>query len=250
MQAIINLKLELLEAVYKFYDEYAKKYPSVCVPGCCKCCTTSVLATTLECFYIISYLKSQGKEGLLKRAGGLSEKKYLRPAITTNERAYKCLNRIMPEEGDEDYWVGSCPFLHKNRCLIYKVRPFGCRSFFSEVKCEDSLEAVINPKLLTINILFLQFIEHIDIKGLFGNMIDILLFFSDSKNLDDYRKSKRILPSSLLLSNRPIPGFLLPPNHQKETNSVLNKLYNTKIRGTDFWAKLLSLKRLFENHGL
>ncbi|MDL1972909.1 MAG: hypothetical protein LWW78_06665 [Deltaproteobacteria bacterium] len=242
---LIDLKLKLLEAIYKFYDEYAKGYFSVCVPGCCKCCTTSVLTTTLECFYIISYLRSQGKLSLIKRLSGLSEKGYLRPTITTNERAYKCLNRIVPEEGDDNYLVEPCPFLHEGKCLIYQVRPFGCRSFFSEVRCEDSLEAIINPKLLTINILFLQIIEDIDIKGLFGNMIDIILFLSNSKNLEHYRQSEGISPSSILLPNRPIPGFLIPPNHRQEVNMVLNRLYNTKINDIDFKTKLMELKQAF-----
>ncbi len=242
MQATINLKLELLEAIYKFYDEYAKKYFSVCMPGCCKCCTTSILATTLECFYIICYLKSQGKENLLERFNGLSEKNYLRPTITTNERAYKCLNRIMPQEGDEDYWVNACPFLHESKCLVYEVRPFGCRSFFSEVKCEISLQAVIRPKLLTVNILFLQFIEHIDIKGLFGNMIDILLFLSSNKNFKHYKQSEKFSPSKTLLPTMPIPGFLIPPSHRQEINNVLNSLYNTKIEDTDFKTKFLEVK--------
>lgn len=214
------------------------------MPGCCKCCTTSVLTTTLECFYIICHLKSQRKESLLKRLNGLSEKNYLRPTITTNERAYKCLNRIVPQEEEEEYWVGSCPFLHKSRCLIYKVRPFGCRSFFSEVKCQDSLQAVIHPKLLTVNILALQLIEHIDIKGLFGNMIDILLFLSSKKNFEHYRQFKKLSPPKTLLPTKPIPGFLIPPSHRQETNNVLSNLYNTKIGATDFKTKLWELKQV------
>jgi Fe-S-cluster containining protein len=104
-----------------------KKFTFVCAPGCTKCCTHNILISTLEGFYILSYLGDRHKSRLLEK---LVSSKYLRPTLTPNEVAHYCLRGIEPPTEDNTFIIAPCPLLDGKMCPIYEVRPFNCRSFF------------------------------------------------------------------------------------------------------------------------
>lgn len=231
-----ELKLTLLKNIYTSYGKFSKEVRSVCAIGCASCCTQNVSATTLEAYYILEWLKENHKLDLLKGLDQISKGKISRPAITTNELAYKCLNRIEPPEEDTPAPSDPCPFLDEKdkKCLIYEVRPFSCRILFSEKKCDEIGHATVDPVLFTVNSALLQIVEHIDSGGLFANMIDMLMFFGDKKNSDEYLRNNTLQSSNGFLRNRTIPGFIIPPDHEHKTLSVLNKLYNRAVGDTTF----------------
>lgn len=230
-----ELKVALLKNIYTSYDKFSKEISHVCKIGCASCCTQNVSVTTLESYYILEWLKKNNKLDLLKVLDHISTEKLSRPAITTNELAYKCLNRIEPPEEDVPSASTPCPFLDNKEktCLIYEVRPLSCRIFFSEKKCDEIGQATIDPVVLTINGTLLQVLEHVDLGGMFANMIDMLLLFNNEKNFDEYLRNST-LRSNGFLQNRPIPGFMIPPEHEHKTLSVLNTLYNSTVGNSTF----------------
>jgi hypothetical protein len=44
------------------------------------------------------------------------------------------------------------------------------------------------PFVITVNNLFLQYIEHIDFHGCSGNLSDVLLFLKSKERLESYRE--------------------------------------------------------------
>jgi Fe-S-cluster containining protein len=232
----IELKNTLLKNVYTAYDKFSEEIRNVCTIGCASCCTQNVSVTTLEVDYILEWLKKNNTRNLLKGLEQISREGLSRPAVTTNELAYKCLNQIEPPEEELPSPSGICPFLEETdkKCLIYAVRPFSCRMIFSERKCDEVGHATLDPVVLTINSTFLQVVEHIDVGGLFANMIDMLSFFEDKKNFDAYLCNETLQLSNGFLQNRLIPGFVIPPEHEHKTLSVLNQLYNSQVGDTTF----------------
>ena len=232
----IELKRALLNNVYASYDKFSKEIRNVCTIGCATCCTQHVAVTTLEADYILGWLQERHTLDLLKGLEQISKDRLSRPAVTTNELAYKCLNQIEPPEEELPSLSAPCPFLDETdkTCMIYAVRPFSCRMIFSERKCDEVGHAILDPIVLTINSTLLQVVEHIDAGGLFANMIDMLLLLGDRENLDNYRCNETLQHSSGFLRNRLLPGFIIPPEHEHKTLSALNQLYNSEVRNTTF----------------
>ena len=219
-------KLEILKKIYNFYDNYVKKFVFICQPGCHACCTQNVLITSLEALYIILHLENQK---ILENIKPIQ--KGLRPHYTTNELAYYCLKKKDVSEEEKTYPQLPCSFLVEGKCLIYSLRPFSCRSFFSQERCDLVGEAVVPPELLTVNLIIMQILEHLDDSGCYGNMNDVISFLKDKTNLETYLKGKKLSLTEGLLPNRPIPGFLYPPEHRKEVANILKQL--KEIRAFD-----------------
>jgi len=92
-----------------------------------------VTITSLEGARIVSFLLSKNG-GLAPVADIIADapKRSRHPGPTFNEFAKHCLNQEEPPGGTASDWcLAPCPFLDDNLCTIYPVRPFGCRSFFS-----------------------------------------------------------------------------------------------------------------------
>jgi Fe-S-cluster containining protein len=173
--------------------------------------------TSLEGGEILDFIKIKGREEWLieKLAQVTSEKS--KAAITTNQFAESCL-RHQEVDGDT---LGSwdftpCIFLEDNICLIYEVRPFGCRSFGSLVQCATNRVAEITPIHLTVNTVFTQVIEQISSDGgYWSTMANILKSLVSSKALNG---------NIYLLPARPVPGFLLEPNEVQVVQVLLEQL--------------------------
>jgi Fe-S-cluster containining protein len=227
-------RLDVLDDIYHLYDDFSKGLAVACKRGCALCCTQNVTMTTLEGYRILQYLISTGQRDLLQVVHDITPRKRFKPVLSTNDFAAFCLRgEDPPEESDNDSLGVTCKFLLHDECLIYGQRPFGCRCFFSVRECAKEASAVVDPFLITVNTVFLQFIEHIDTGGLFGNMNDVLMFLEPGKQRKHYETQMTsdntddtidIYDSLELARNRSIPALLIPPKHRERLQPILKKL--------------------------
>ena len=223
----ISEKLDILGRIYDIYEAFSTRLSVACVRGCAACCTQNVTMTTLEGYRIVEHLISTGQLNLFKRLHLSAHQECFRPALATNELAALCMQGKDPPEEKSDSDRVACPFLSNNECLIYPERPFGCRSFFSTQRCEAIACAVVDPFLLTVNILFLQFIEHIDAGGFFGNMTDVLLLLESETQRKRYEVKASLNFTSPV--NRCMPGLLVPSEHRLRIQPILQKIKDISL---------------------
>jgi hypothetical protein len=226
-------RLETLSQIYDLYDDFSKGLTVACKRGCATCCTQDVTMTTLEGYRILQYLISAGQQDLLQVVHATTHSKGFRPALSTNEFAACCLRGEDPAEEEQNPCPVACHFLLHNECLIYQERPFGCRCFFSAQPCESMARAVVDPFLVTVNTVFLQFIEHIDTGGLFGNMNDVLIFLELEGKRKHYEARTTFGRPSGLVRNRAIPALLVPPENEQGLQPILEelrKIGNRRVR--------------------
>ncbi len=199
--------IDALEAVYRFHDSLTARFGLVCTGGCATCCSVNVTMTSLEGDYLRRAEVLQEPD-LVKRLGRAADRPYFRPHLTTNELAQACfLRRDAPVETGE-HGEGTCPLLDRSgHCTVYDHRPFACRAMVSLERCVGQGEAVMPPFLFTLNLALCQVIEHLDRDGVSGNMLDLLT--------DHWNRS---------VPNRPLPGFLVPPEERLRFARVLDEL--------------------------
>lgn len=227
----MDSKLSMLDKIYRIYDDFACDLDVACKRYCSDCCTRNVTMTTLEGYKIVEYMISNGKTDLFKNIQKDIHKKRFQPKLTTNALADLCVSgKDMPDE-ESDYKWGACPLLTENECPIYTVRPFGCRCFVSTVKCLEKGYADVDPFVITVNNLFLQYIEHIDSQGCSGNLSDVLLFLKSKETLESYKEGSLNFTDSGLSSNRLIPVLLIPPEHQLRIQPILQAIQKIDVPG-------------------
>lgn len=208
-------KLSALQRLYTRYEEAGRDWPAACRPGCAACCTRNVTVTTLEGLLIIDHMTARGQQDLIEKIQAEASRKRFQPAVTTNRMALLCLQgKDLPDDENDPAW-GRCPLLTDARCPIYPVRPFGCRCMVSRRDCRTTGAADMDPLLLSVNHLFLQFIEHLDRPGFSGNLTDVLLFLHSDAGRNHYQAGIRRQPdaAAALQPNTVIPGLLVPPEH-------------------------------------
>ncbi len=81
-------------------------------------------------------------------------------------------------------------------------------------------------KLVRLLTVFLQFIEHIDLKGLYGNMTDILSFLNNNNNLKNYEEKQGYENSPKLLKNLKLKMLLVPPEHRNGAMPIIQAIQN------------------------
>ncbi|MDM8544069.1 hypothetical protein QUF90_23580 [Desulfococcaceae bacterium HSG9] len=217
-------KLAVLKKIYKVYDSLADSWPSACRRYCDTCCTCNVTMTTLEGALIAEKLADKGKTDLFDRLNAVTDNRRFLPKITTNELAERCVQgKAIPDE-ENGPLQGKCPLLIDNQCPLYSVRPFGCRCFISTTECKVNGYADVNPFVISVNNLFLQYIEHIDSDGFFGNMTDILVFINTMANRQDISANTMKQAPKRLIVNKPLKVVLTPPEHREKIKPVLNAL--------------------------
>jgi len=195
-----------------------------CKPQCAACCTCNMTLTTLEGYKIISFLDARAKSTLIQHIHDAAGQRRFKPQVTVNQMAQRCMiGQEIPEEIIDPAW-GSCPLLFEKKCPIYPLRPFGCRCMMSRTHCADTGYADIDEFTLTVANLFNQFIEHLDRGGMTGNLIDVLRFFDNDKNLVAYSSGKRVQKVEGLIPNIPIPVLMIPPEHRERIRPLLESL--------------------------
>jgi Fe-S-cluster containining protein len=217
-------KLSLLDQLYSLFDDFADMENIACKRQCATCCTCNMTLTTLEGYKIISHPDARAKTSFLQQIYGAAAHRRFKPQITTNQLARHCMTgQEIPEEIIDPAW-GACPLLAEKECPIYLVRPFGCRCMLSKTSCGDIGYADLPAFILTVATLFNQFIEHLDQGGMTGNLIDVLLFLDDKKNLVAYQSDKMNTAAEGLIPNSPIPVLMIPPEHRERIVPLLESL--------------------------
>ncbi len=137
------------------------------------------------------------------------------------------------EEAIEEPEPGSrpCPLLENETCPVYDIRPFGCRAMLSQADCAANGYAQMPPLALTVNHVFMQFIEHLDAGGVSGNLADLLLWQLDNNSFGQGLVNTPTVDAGagekqVLISNHPISGFMIPPEHRERVKPLLARLSN------------------------
>ncbi len=216
----------MFEKIYRIYEKEIVELSFVCRVGCSTCCTQSVTMTTAEGGSIMDYLHREGRAlPVLPDTAGRS-----RPACTTNGLAACCLAEMeVPPEIDEAWVYEPCMFLADDRCTIYPVRPFACRSFASLSNCAESGVAEAPDWFITLNIVVSQLVEHLDRGGRWGNMIDVLRYLESGETG---------VGKEILLASQPVPGLLVMREELPVVDRFLARLADA-TRGDDVLQKLV-----------
>lgn len=221
----VEKKSTVLNRVYAVYDQFVAHQNVACEKFCSDCCTCNVTMTSLEAYQIVVH-KGMHVLHAAPRLESVAARKRFQPRITTNRLAELCMRGgDVPPEASDPNW-GRCPFLCDDACLIYPVRPFGCRCLISSQKCRPSGCAEVTPLVLTANTVFMQTIEHLDHGGVSGNLTDILQWLS----VDDHRRQYEAgvidppAQKELIISNRPMPCLMVPPEHRREIMPLFEAL--------------------------
>lgn len=240
----LDFKLKILDRIYKIYDNFIAGLDLACRIHCSECCTRNVTMTTLEGYNLFHDVSAENKKKLFKKILSESCKDRFVPAMTINRLAQLCAlgkENIPCEETDPS--LGKCPFLEKDECPLYEKRPFGCRCFVSAYDCKARGYAEIDSFVLTVNNLFLQFIEHIDAEGYSGNLTDILLYIESKieskKNNGVVNCDFPGLLSGKLVQNYPITVLQIPPEHRIKIKPLLEALKSIKVPAGNMEKKIL-----------
>ena len=224
----LNSKLAVLDQIYGIYDKFVGNLDIACKKYCADCCTRNVTITTLEGYLMATHMISCEKSGLFENIERAIPEKRFRPQTTTNRLADLCMKGENPPEEENQSLDGSCPLLKDNLCSIYGVRPFGCRCFVSKKDCRKHGYAQVDPFVMTVNNLFLQFIEHVDSQGFSGNLIDVLKFMASKTNRQNYEKNTLNHPDSGLIPNLKITVLMIPPEHRIKIQPILKNLQSIR----------------------
>ena len=218
-------KISALKAIYSFYDDFLKGFPIACKKGCSTCCTTNVCVTSLEVEYLLKEGDIDKKQiESIKKA---SQKEHFIPNTTINTSAALYLSKRNPPEDSYPQDFERCPLLTSDGlCSIYPWRPFSCRSMSSETVCTEGGEARMEPFLVTVNLAIYQILEHIDADGWYGNLLDVIELFNAK---GDYESNSPPSLHERIKTNRPLPGFMVPPEEMVRFKSFLRRLSKVRV---------------------
>ena len=207
--------VDILQEIYRLYETRLETTDIACTKYCADCCTTSVTITRLEGLLISQNVAKNRIANALFR-GAHDERTRYRPAMSTNAYVEMCRTDASPNDDPPGEQTGTCPFLESRACTIYPVRPFACRCMVSTRNCAQKGYAVMDDYTLSLNTVFLQFIEHLDQNGFSGNLIDVLACLEpEADSTPD---------TSHLIPNRPIPVLMVPPEHRGRIAGVIDSL--------------------------
>ena len=212
---------EILQAVYAAYDELMAGSRFACRPGCATCCSVNVVVTSLEADYL-RQAPAWSDARLVRAVEEAARRPRYIPAASTNLVAACCLAGREPPPDPSPHRPGSCPLLDgRGLCRVYDHRPFACRSMGSRTVCAEGGEAVMAPLHFTFNLALCQVIEHLDPDGRTGNLLDMLT-------------CTEVAPSfpPLLVANRPLPGFLVPPEEAEQFRAMMTRLLDRPVGST------------------
>ncbi|MBF0103033.1 MAG: YkgJ family cysteine cluster protein [Desulfobacterales bacterium] len=220
----LSQRIQAYLHVLSVYATFMQNHVTVCRRYCSHCCTSNVTMSTIEGNIINSYLQEHLPLYWRDILNPESNPKRFQPKMTINQLARYCYEDAdIPEESIEPQ-SGECPFLKNHECMIYEVRPFACRSFVSKELCADHGSALVDPIVLTMNELCMQYIEHIDRNGFTGNLIDVLRYL---------KRSEDVLQENLtehLVHNSPIHVLMIPNEHQQTILPYIEQLQGSMAK--------------------
>ena len=190
--------------------------------------------TAIEGEEVLLYAQKQGMTNWIAEKLNLP-KACAPPRLTTNDFAKACLDGkdVAPETHND---MAPCPFLEEGICMIYPVRPFGCRFFVSTVQCSTSQPAQMTDAYFEASMAVNQLIEHLGQKEYWGNMLDVLPALCDISEFKDIATSLDVSLSRQArlrtLTAKPLPGFLLSEQNGPEVATLLETIFDTKVDNT------------------
>lgn len=227
------MKRQILFTLYDIFDQWNKSHKKACARGCSGCCTQNVTMTAVEGEAILRFIIAQ--DMVLWLAEKLaSEPIHQAPTMTTNQFAAACLEG-RDTAADFLHSAAVCPFLEKNLCSIYPVRPFSCRLFISQQTCSAMHPALVDDFYLEAATAVSQVIEHLGQKEYWGNMLDILpalLDISEFKEIAEHLSTTRIIQARMrTLTAQPLPGFLISEEHMATVSPLLQRIFDAEVDG-------------------
>lgn len=215
-------QLAVLDRLYDIYDRFIGRFPVACQKFCARCCTCNVTLTTLEARKIVQALDFDSQRNFLNILKKQMAGPRFLPKITTNRLADLCLSGGDPPEEEIDPSWGHCPLLTDKACPVYEARPFACRCMVSSRRCADSGAADMDDLILTVNHIFLQYIEHLDKNGSSGNLSDVLAQFiiQESGDSGDAAPPRQ----NTLIANTPMRALMVPPEHRETIAPILEAI--------------------------
>lgn len=221
-------KLAALDKIYTLYDRFAASLDLACKKYCSHCCTTRVTLTTMEGYKIVGALASSATAGWEEKIRQAAAQKHFKPKMTTNRLANLCADGIEPPQEEFSESI-ACPFLTEKQCPIYAVRPFGCRCLVSRHDCGKAGYAEMDDFVLSVNIIFLQAIEHLDAAGCSGNLLDVLTVMASPENRRAAEDQRFECVPAGLIANQPLKVLMIPPEHRSKMEPILNSLRDIRF---------------------
>ena len=227
------MKRQILFTLYDIFDQWNKSLNKACTRGCSGCCTQNVTMTAVEGEAILRFIVTQDMTLWLaeKLSSGPTHQP---PTMTTNQFAAACLEGrdISP---DTQHSSAVCPFLDKNLCRIYPVRPFSCRLFISQQTCSALHPALVDDFYLEAATAVTQIIEHLGQKEYWGNMLDVLpalLDISEFKEIAEHLSASLIIQARMrTMTAQPLPGFLISEEHMASVSPLLQRIFDAEVEG-------------------
>jgi Fe-S-cluster containining protein len=216
--------LDLLQKIYDLYDAFAADLDPACSEGCATCCTRNVTLTSLEGQLLIQYLNTREPDQWRQSLSAAARLSRFQPKVTINQLADLCMRDDPIPEEEMDPQATPCRLLKDNICTVYAVRPFGCRAMLSSVVCTQKSVAEMPEFVLTVNNVFLQYLEAADHQGISGNLIDVLLYLAEGQHGTIDVRQMVLNRHRHLLANRPISVLMIPPEHRQRMTPLLEKI--------------------------
>ncbi len=222
----LERKIDVLKQIYRIHADALEPFAVACQKGCSACCTTNLTLTTLEGMYLRTLLPDDNWRDLTTAA---CRRPRLIPRITTNQMASHCAANM--ELPDEIYpaTLTTCPLLRNHVCSVYACRPLGCRAMVSRQRCDADGQAEMDPFVLTLNHVIMQYVEHVDQPGRFGNICDMMQALGQDSLRQAYLQG-RLDPVTRLLANHPLTVLMAPPEHRKRLMPIMEKLNQIRIQ--------------------
>ena len=177
------MKQQVLFTIYDIFEQWNRDLERACHMGCSGCCTQNVTITAVEGEAILRYILNEDMSCWMAEKLA-SPRTHQAPQMTTNDFASICLEGKDNDPGDH-YNLAICPFLEKNLCKIYPVRPFGCRLFISRKTCSSTHPALVSDAYFEAATAVTQLIEHLGQNEYWGNMLDVLRALLDIREFGD-----------------------------------------------------------------
>ncbi|MGB3210805.1 MAG: YkgJ family cysteine cluster protein [Desulforhopalus sp.] len=227
------MKTKILCIIYDIFEKWNSESVVACRRGCSGCCTQNVTITAVEGEAILRFIVAENMSLWLGEKLA-SLRPHQPPKMTTNDFASACIEGRGVDPGDH-HNLSTCPFLEKNLCRIYPVRPFGCRLFVSEKTCSAEQPALVSDHYFEAATAVTQLIEHLGQNEYWGNMLDVLpalLDIGEFREVADHLSSTHIIHARLqTLTAKPLPGFLLSKESTEIVAPLLQSIFAAEVNG-------------------
>lgn len=147
---------QVFEIMDCLFQQYTENNPIACKLGCSTCCLQSVSCTGVEMElirnYILSLPRPQRREifNKLKKKTLKFYKYYQRELGNFSKNTLKRWENIAGQL-KEKYLGIRCVYLSKkDACLIYKARPWVCRTAWTKISCRERKDEVLLPDKFTL----------------------------------------------------------------------------------------------------